>query len=35
MAFRRISVDDVETVFNNMFRQGLIPRNAFSFWLDR
>ena len=35
MAFRRISVDGVETVFNNMFAQGLVPRNAFSFWLDR
>lgn len=35
MAFRRISVDDVETVFDNMYLQGLIPRNAFSFWLDR
>ena len=35
MAFRSISVDNVETVFNNMYNQGLIPRNAFSFWLDR
>jgi cathepsin D len=35
MAFRAISVDTVETVFDNMFNQGLVPRNAFSFWLDR
>jgi cathepsin D len=35
MAFNTISVDGVETVFGNMFSQGLIPRNAFSFWLDR
>jgi len=35
MAFKRISVDGVETVFNNMFSQGLVERNAFSFWLDR
>lgn len=35
MAYRRISVDDVETVFDNMYAQGLIPRNVFSFWLDR
>ena len=35
MAFRTISVDGVETVFNNMFKQSLVPRNAFSFWLDR
>jgi len=35
MAFRTISVDGVETVMNNMYKQGLIPRNAFSFWLDR
>jgi cathepsin D len=35
MAFRRISVDNVETVFDNLFAQKLVPRNAFSFWLDR
>ena len=35
LAFRNISVDNVETVFNNMFKQGLVARNAFSFWLDR
>lgn len=35
MAFRRISVDDVETVFDNMFSQGLVSKNVFSFWLDR
>lgn len=35
MAFKRISVDGVETVFNNMFSQGLVESNAFSFWLDR
>jgi cathepsin D len=35
MAFRTISVDGVDTVFDNMFAQGLVPRNSFSFWLDR
>lgn len=35
MAFRTISVDNVETVFNNMFKQGLVQNNVFSFWLDR
>lgn len=35
MAFRRISVDGVETVPNNMFAQGLVQHNVFSFWLDR
>ncbi|CAF0782388.1 unnamed protein product, partial [Brachionus calyciflorus] len=35
MAFRTISVDNVETVFNNMYNQDLVPRNAFSFWLNR
>lgn len=35
MAFRRISVDGVETVPNNMAAQGLVPKNVFSFWLDR
>jgi hypothetical protein len=35
MAYRTISVDGVETVFDNMFKQGLVEKNAFSFWLDR
>lgn len=35
MAFRRISVNGVETVPNNMFAQGLVKQNVFSFWLDR
>lgn len=35
MGFRRISVDGVETVPNNMFAQGLVKQNVFSFWLDR
>jgi cathepsin D len=35
MAFETISVDGVETVFDNMFAQKLVDRNAFSFWLDR
>jgi len=35
MAFRTISVDGVETIPNNMFTQGLVPKNVFSFWLDR
>ena len=35
MAYQRISVDNVEPVFNNLFEQGLAAENAFSFWLDR
>lgn len=35
MAFRSISVDGLETVFNNMVAQKLVPKNSFSFWLDR
>jgi cathepsin D len=35
LAFKTIAVDGVETVFDNMFAQGLVPRKAFSFWLDR
>lgn len=35
MAFRKISVDGVETVPNNIFSQGLVKQNVFSFWLDR
>lgn len=35
MAFRRISVDGVETVPNQMFAQGLVKQNVFSFWLSR
>jgi cathepsin D len=34
MGFRKISVNGVETVFTNMFNQGLINRNIFSFWLN-
>lgn len=34
MGFRKISVNGVETVFKNMFNQGLINRNIFSFWLN-
>jgi cathepsin D len=35
MAYQTISVDNVGTVFDNIFAQGLVERNAFSFWLDR
>lgn len=35
MAFNTISVDGVETVFNNLYKQGQVPSNVFSFWLDR
>ena len=35
MAYNTISVDGVETVFNNMVKQGLVEKNVFSFWLDR
>ena len=35
MGFREISVDNVETVFDNMVKQQLVEKNVFSFWLDR
>jgi cathepsin D len=35
LAFRTISVDNVETVFDNMMNQKLVEKNVFSFWLDR
>ena len=34
MAFIGISDDSVPTVFDNMYKQGLLDRPVFSFWLD-
>lgn len=35
MGFRTISVDNVETPFNNMILQKKVPEPVFSFWLNR
>jgi hypothetical protein len=35
LAFQKIAVDNVVTVFDNMFAQSLVEKNVFSFWLDR
>jgi cathepsin D len=35
MAYDKISVDNIPTVFTNMFKQHLVDKNVFSFWLDR
>jgi len=34
MGFQSISVDNVVTVFQNMWSQGLVQQNLFSFWLN-
>eukprot|EP00052_Salpingoeca_macrocollata_P023434 m.205856 g.205856 ORF g.205856 m.205856 type:complete len:386 (-) comp22027_c0_seq2:486-1643(-) len=35
MGWKQISVDNVTTVFDNMFAQGLVKQDVFSFWLNR
>ncbi|XP_063254252.1 cathepsin D [Prinia subflava] len=35
LGFRKISVDNVEPVFDNIIKQHLISRNIFSFYLNR
>jgi len=35
MAYDKISVDGIPTVFTNMCKQHLVEKNVFSFWLDR
>lgn len=35
MGFRRIAEDSVETPFENMVAQGLVPKPVFSFYLNR
>jgi hypothetical protein len=35
MAYRTISVDNLNPVFNTMLEQGAISQPVFSFWLDR
>jgi len=35
MGFRQISVNDANPVFNNMWEQGVVEQNMFSFWLNR
>jgi len=35
MGWRQISVNNMPTVFDNLFAQGLVEKNLFSFWLNR
>jgi len=35
MGWEQISVDHVKPPFYNMWEQGLVPSNLFSFWLNR
>ena len=35
MAFSSISVNGITPVFQNMYKQSLLPSPVFGFWLDR
>ena len=35
MGYRSISVNNIQPVFNQIFAQGAVQKNQFSFYLDR